>query len=358
MNQYNWEYRIYKNGQRLSSSFSDLAQGNMGVRIRADMYYPYTQTRTPFRNVWLVPYYTPPDLQDFLDRLIPAKPQLMNVWNDLKKGIVKGWMPGRIHVVGSSSGYDSRVLAKALQELRKEKGDLWYGKTYFVECSGEGKGFEKIMNKLGIKEYIIDIPDYNFEYFQNIHRRFNGLCAYPMNLWYDYFIKHWKQEEIQYISGYGGNVADAMRLSSPYMLEGYRKKRLSIQGRLDHYFKKQYYYQIAAFRKPKYSLHPFWTWQYINAVAGLEHKGARTAVFLADNFVPECSRIRRMTILGDVTGAGLRTAKEIKKMYEWFKSTRYGRQSTVKPNAKIEYNRWWLEYCIADYVQANNIDLC
>ena len=60
-----------------------------------------------------------------------------------------------------------------------------------------------------------------------------------------------------------------------------------------------------------------------------------------------------------MTEAGHRTVRpeEMGKLYEWFKSTRYGSQSRIRPNPQIEYNRWWLEFCIADYVEKNNIDL-
>jgi len=358
--QYNWKYRIYRNGSKLSASFDDIVPESVNVDIRADMYYPYTKQRTPFQQVRLVQYYPDKELREFIKSLIPARSTHFRIWNKFKSGIIQGWMPDKIHVVGASSGYDSRLIAKAIREIADERGDAWLGQTVFVECGGEGKNFEKIMKILGWKNYQIWEPIYDFEYFKDIHERFNGLCAYPVNQWYDEYIKHWKQEDIQYISGYGGNVSDAMRITSPYLLEKHRKKRMTIHQRLNYYFQHQYYYQISAFKEPIHSLHPFWSWQYIAAVAGTEHRGVRTSVWLAGLHVPECSHIRRMTILGDVAGAGYRTvqAKELKKMYEWFKSTQYGKRSNIKPNPSIEYNRWWLGYCIASYCEKNNINVC
>jgi hypothetical protein len=215
------------------------------------------------------------------------------------------------------------------------------------------------MKILGFKNYIVWDTKYDFDYFKDIHKRFNGLCAFPVNQWYDYFVKQWNEDDIQYISGYGGNVSDAMRLTSPYLMDPHRKKRMKIWDRLRYYFRHQYYYQISAFREPKYSFHPFWSWRYITAVAGYEHNEGRMAEHLCKHFVPECEHIKRLKILGEVTANGHRTVKpeELRKMYEWFKSTRYGKLSPVQPSDSIEYNKWWLEYCIASYVEANNIDV-
>lgn len=357
--QYNWNYRIYRGNGVTSPNFNDVIPGKVQVSISHDMYYPYNKHRTPFAGVRLVGYNEEPNFTKFLSGLIPAKGKIFTIWSELKKAICEAWMPGKIHVIGSSSGYDSRVLAKAIKEIAIEKGDSWLGKTYFVECGGEGRNFENIMKILGFKNYIIWNTNYDFEYFKDIHERFNGLCAYPVNQWYDYYVNKWKEEDIQYISGYGGNVSDAMRLTSPYLIKPGTKKNVTIYNRLRYYFEHQYYYQISAFKKPKYSFHPFWSWRYIKAIAGYEHEGNRTAEYLAKHFVPECSHIKRLRILKEVTRDGHRTVRkeELKKMYDWFMSTRYGKKYATHPSPRIEYNRWWLDYCIASYVEKNNIGL-
>ena len=323
------------------------------------MYFPHTGMRTPFVGIGIKPYRDDPEFAKFLSQMIPARGKDFYIWNDLKKAIYEGWMEDKIHVIGSSSGYDSRIIAKVLQELREEKGDKWFGETYFVECGGESMNFLKVMKALGWteKNYIVWEPNYDFDYFMNISDRFNGLCAYPVNQWYDYYAENWNQEDIQYISGYGGNVSDAMRNNGQFLKP--IKNNLNIHRRLRLFFKWNYDYQLAAFKQPKYSFHPFWTWDYIRSVAGFDHREPKTSMYLCKHFVPECSHIRRMTINGDVAGLGYRTIKsgELKKMYEWFKSTRYGSVSKIKPNPTIEYNQWWLEYCIASYVEKNNIDL-
>ena len=258
-------------------------------------------------------------------------------------------MPDKIHVIGTSSGYDSRIIVKAVQELTKEYGTGWLGETYFIECGGEGTGFKEVMKALKIKDYVIWQPDYTFEYFSNHSDRYNGLCAYPLNQWYDYYVKNWDEEDIQYISGFGGNVADAMR--------SYPKP--TIEKRLRLYFQNQYYYQLAAFKQPKYSFHPFWSWRYIKATCGIKHKEVRTSRFLSKMFVPECEHIPRMTILGDVKGLGYLTINPgvIKQLPDWYMSTDYGKKYPETPSKNIEYNKWWLQFCIASYTEKHKIEI-
>jgi hypothetical protein len=321
------------------------------------MWYPYTKRRTPFLEVRLEPYYEPKEFKQFLRGMHHQPPILENIWKQFKQSIFENWLPGKIHLIGASSGYDSRLIAKALQELRREHGSDWFGETYFVECAGEAEGFTEIMRTLGFQHnMIIWIPDFTFEYFENLHKRFNGLCAYPMNIWYDFY-QQWDEEEIQYISGYGGNVADIINPRSPY--QEAVVKRMNVQQRLRFYFEKNYYYQISAFRQPKYSFHPFWSWRYIQAVSGVTHPDARTSVLLSKVFVPECQHIKRDRILYEVTDRGHRTVSQsvIDKLYDWYRNTNYGRIYDCTPSCTIEYNKWWLQLCIANFTEANNIKI-
>ena len=349
--QYNWKYRIYGNGIKTSDNFDDLISNKVNVRIKPDMILSHTSQNTPFRGVRILPYRDLPELTELFAEIkrIPQHPEY--IWKEIKQSIFEQWIPEKIHVIGGSSGYDSRMIAKAIQELRKQHGSDWFGETYFVECGGEHEGFLSIMKALKYENNCLIVwrPNYTFEYFANHSNRYNGLCAYPVNQWYDFYVKNWNEDDIQYISGYGGNVADAMR-SYP---------RPTIQERLRLYFTNQYYYQISAFKQPKYSFHPFWSWRYIKAVCGIEHNEKRTAVFLSKLFVAECNRIKRMTILGDVKGLGYLTLREqvIRELYAWYLSTEYGKKNPAKSSSQIEYNKWWLQFCIASYAEANNIGI-
>jgi len=304
-----------------------------------------------------MPFEQTPEFATFLRSFSPSHRRLTFIWQEFKQAIFEGWMSNKIHLIGASSGYDSRLIAKAIQELVKQYGKEWMGETYFVECAGEAEGFKAIMKKLKFKNYIIWIPDFNLEFFENHHKRYNGLCAYPMNQWYDFYLKNWDEENIQYISGYGGNVADVINPKSPYM--GNIKRKYRPKGRLIYYFKHQYFYQISAFRQPKYSFHPFWSWRYIRAVSGVNHDEARTSVLLANTFVPECKRVKRMGILKEVTQNGHRTVKAevLNNLHDWYNSTDFGKRFSCAPKQTIEYNKWWLMFCIANYAEKNNISV-
>ena len=356
--QYNWKYRVYLNKKKKSQNFSDVVPNEVHTHIDSLMWYPYTNTRTPFREVTLQPYQEPAEFGAFLRTLSPRYTRPGRIWKEFKQAIFEGWMPNKIHVIGASSGYDSRLIAKAVQELTKQHGTGWLGETYFVECAGEAEGFTEIMKTLGWQDRtIIWEPDFTFEYFENHSDRFNGLCAYPMNQWYDFYLKNWNENDIQYISGYGGNVADVINPNSPYMAD--RKHRHRLRGKLAMYFKHQYFYQISAFRQPKHSFHPFWSWRYIRSVTGVNHDIPRTSVMLADIFVPECSHVKRMKILGVVSRNGHRTVKRsvVKKLHNWYRETRYGKHHPGKPSNVIEYSKWWLQFCIASYAEKNNTSI-
>jgi len=355
MPQYNWKYRVYTNRRNTSECFDEVVQSSAKVYITRDMYYPHTSQNTPFHNVRMMRYRPPKELIKFISSLRRRVTGTQHVFDTLKQVIFKNWIPGKIHLIGASSGYDSRLIAKAVQELTKEHGRDWLGETHFVECAGEAEGFKAVMKKLGFqKNAIIWVPEFTFEYFENLHKRFNGLCAYPMNQWYDFYTKNFDLNEVQYISGYGGNVADAMSPYSKFMQP--IKKRMTMSRKLLYYFQEQYFYQLSAFKQPKYSLHPFWDYEYIRAVSGFRPRHRRIAEYLAYYMVPECREIARMGILREVTRNGHRKVapEEMVKLDEWYRSTRYGRRNPVQPRSKIEYNKWWLQYCIASYLDEKN----
>lgn len=361
--QYNWKYRIYSSGRKKSMNFDDVVPNKVEVRIERTMWLSHTIPQTPFKGIIIYPYMDVPELH-----ILGGRQELYNaeyVWEVFKKSIFDQWMYDKIHVIGSSSGYDSRMIAKAIKELTEEHGKDWLGETWFVECGGEGNGFKAIMEALEFKNYVIWELDYDFEYFVDVHERFNGLCAYPVNQWYDFYVKQWNEEDIQYISGYGGNIADAMNPTAWYMNPVKRGK--SIQWILHFYFKQQYYYQLSAFKKPKYSFHPFWSWAYINAASnfkpvlnsnGYNKSEGRTSKYLSDIFVLECKHIpRNDTDYVIANGGRLLKKKVVNELYDWYISTNYGRENLIKPTKTIEYNQWWLQFCIASYAEKNNISI-
>lgn len=346
-NQYDWNYRLYK-GKIISENFTATIPKNVSVRIDKSMIASHTAASTPFAEVKILPFQKPEKLVKFVNELRPQKTDLKTVWQTIKSVIFKNWMPDKIHVIGSSSGYDSRLIAKAIKELSREHPG-WLGETYFIECGGEGEAFTEIMKRLKIKSYIVWTPEYSFDYFDKHHTKFNGLSAFPVNQWYDFYKKNWNLNDIQYISGYGGNVADMMNDHTKYMTPV--KQKLDLKNKLYKYFSYQYYYQISAFKRPPNSFHPFWSWDYIRVMSGFDGRFRRTAEYLSKVLVSECDNIRRMPIT-ETAKRGYRKVNTfvLRKLYEKFKSTDYGRRINATPDGELEYNLWWLHYCIASFL--------
>ena len=118
--QYNWKHRLYRNKKKTSSRFDDLVPKTVNVRLHPSMWYPYTGTKTPFRTISLEPFHHTLEFNSFLKTLSPAPNRLSRIWKEFKQSIFENWMPDKIHVIGASSGYDSRLIAKAVQGVPPE----------------------------------------------------------------------------------------------------------------------------------------------------------------------------------------------------------------------------------------------
>lgn len=349
--QYNWKYRKYYNGHITSNDFDEVVGNRSAIKLDRMMYAEHNGIDTPIHGVKLLPYQDSPELVRFLDTFRPHRERTKTVWSEFKQAIFEQWDTTKIHVIGASSGYDSRLIAKAIKQLYKKHGSGWLGETHFIECGGEGEGFEAIMKALEWENYTIWKPDYDFDYFMDHHKRYNGLCAFPVNQWYDYYVRNFNEDDIQYISGYAANVADAMRITSPFLVLPRHKRQMSKGQLLQRFFKWNYSYQISAFREPKHSFHPFISWRYIQAVSNFENRSPKTSHLLAKHFVPECKHIDR-TPIWQVARNGDRTVspKVMKKLYDWYINTRHGSKYPIRPTGEIAYNKWWLHFNIASYL--------
>ena len=125
---------------------------------------------------------------------INSKNWKKNLFNAFVKSVENNWKPGRAHVIGHSSGYDSRLFSVALRELFKKNGSKWVGDVIFVENLGETESFKAIMKYFGWKNYIAyrDGIKPNFYYepyvgFKDLYKKFNGVVGYPLNTWHDSF---------------------------------------------------------------------------------------------------------------------------------------------------------------------------
>lgn len=341
-----------------SDTFDDVVPEKVTIRNVSSKPYVYTHD-TPFKEVNTEPYFQPPEITRLLDNMKPQKRTEVEIFQSVVDSIEEYWEPKKVHVIGASSGYDSRIIAKAIQTLRRKNGEEWLGDTLFVENGGEQEGFMAIMEELGFKGKAMSwTPDYTIEYFDDIHQKYNGICSYPVNQWYDYYVRSgFIPSDTQYVTGYGNNeVTEAVRLKSKYV-RGINKK-LPPQGRLRQYFKWHYYHQLATFKEFTETIHPFWNFRFIETMAGNDNYPTRLSEVLAKSLVSECNHVKKM-ITRDVTLAGHRTIRKevVDELYEKYRQTRYGKLYDIKPSQDIYYNDWWLNFCTASYIEANNIEI-
>jgi hypothetical protein len=354
--QYKGRHRRYHGPLGISDEFNDVVLNY--VRYIPTSPAPYNPTHgTVFEDVTIMPYQEAPEITEFLDTLKIKRICESKIFDSIVNAIFKRWNPDKTHIIGASSGYDSRIIAKAIQILREINGEEWFGETIFIENGGEGEGFYDIMDALGFDKHCYSWePDYRFEYFKNIHERFNGICSYPVNQWRDYYVDMgYSPEKIQFITGYGANeVTEAVRLKSKY-IRGLNKK-VRPKERLRQYFKWHYYHQLAIFRECAETIYPFWDFDFIRTMAGNDTYKVRLSEVLTKKFVSECNHVKKM-VTKDVRAAGHRTVRErvVKQLYEWYRSTAFGKGHPTKPTGNIDYNQWWMDLCTASYIEANRI---
>ena len=357
--EYHGRKRVYQSRLGTSERFANIVPTSITVNP-GKFFQPYLFThKTIFKEVDIVPYSEEPEITEFLAGLEPKEESLEYIFQSIVDSIEDQWDPEKDHVVGASSGYDSRIIAKAIQTLAKKNGKDWLGHCYYIENGGEGRPFKFIMDRLGVTNYHAWEPKYDVEYFRYVHNGFNGIAGYPVNQWYDYYIRMWpdKIRRIQYITGYGANeVTEAVRLKSKY-LKGL-KKNVSASERLRQYFKWHYYHQLAIFKECAPTMYPFWSFKFIRAMAGNDKYGVRLSELLAKKFVPECNHIPKL-VTKNVRAAGHRTISKdvLDELYKNYTLTEWGKKNPVAPSADINYNNWWMNYCAASYTQAKGIKI-
>jgi len=356
--EYNGKFRVYKSPLRESANFDDVVPDIVSVDVNNMGKYvkPWSINHdTVFDSVKIVPYKEPAYLTEFIESIEPHHETIDFIYQTFVDSIEEHWDENKIHVIGCSSGYDSRLIAKAIQDLTKKNGREWLGEYMFVENGGEGDGFVAIMKALKFDKYISWEPKYDMEYFENVHRRFNGISSFPVNQWYDLFEKNFDDlSHVQYITGYGANVTEAARLDDSFIKEEGKKENPI--DKLRDFFKWQYYLQMPAFKEIPGTMYPFWNFNYIRATMGGVHWKYRMSHVLVEEKVPECRHIKRVKLTElDGNGSRIIDAGVMEQLNEWYLSTDFGRENKVKPSNIIEYNKWWLHFSVASYLQDHKI---
>jgi len=273
---------------------------------------------------------------------------IQEIYDILKESIRQSWEPGKLHIIGHSSGYDSRIISNIAKELGEEYGSEWLGEVLCIEGLGEGDRFKEIMSAQGLNGIVYNEgvvpalhPEYSFR-FKDFWSRYNGVNSFPVNQWYDSYQDLEDQgilssENVQCFSGYGAN--ETME---------YATKKKGFKW----YFRWHHYLQLQKFKLWGDNwVHPFWDINVMKAVAGVNvrPKKERISKRIADECVPHLRHIPQLPtrILNE---RGYRTLApgllfEVQKAYD---ASWYGKQVPVTMMADLTtYRPWWTHYCVA-----------
>jgi len=137
-------------GDGESTEFMDVLPDKLTLRPPLPEFYKDRWSRpdfTLFEEVNIKPYEHTGELLQFLEQEPWVRNQTYEtVFEYLKNAIHKVWDSDKFHLIGHSSGYDSRLICKAIRELTEENGDKWAGEVLYVENMGE-KPFKEIMEQ-------------------------------------------------------------------------------------------------------------------------------------------------------------------------------------------------------------------
>jgi len=348
-----------------SSRLMDVVVPLPNPELRKDFRYDrWTATlETPFRNAEVVPHH---EVQlDFLCVPFPLCPKYetfeKGYMASLAAAITDKWNPDKIHVIATSSGYDSRCIAMAIKTLAEENGDEWLGRVLFFEAAGEPESFTQLMRAQGWAEdqYLVcyggkptEYHRYSFD-FGKAWQRLNGFVSYPVNVWYTPI--EWMQEQgilpnddsqIQFFTMYGAN-------------ETTKACKRSDQG-LEYYYWWHYHHMLSAFPLKAECIHPCYH-PYVLKYLGANREplqqmpdGTSVCAMVSTKLYPEFNGIKKL-VTKDVQMAGyLNPSRSIMEMVERnYRSSWYGREvhPEIKPAYDIEYRDWWGHWATASFCE-------
>lgn len=306
------------------------------------------KTDTIFYEVSINKYQHSREALQFLQEPVTEIKDLDELYQALKKAVYENWDVSKIHIIGHSSGYDSRILSNIIKELTLEYGQQWAGKIYFVEVLGEGEQFKNIMQKQGLDGLIYKenyqpslYHHYSFD-FETFWQKFNGLSAFPINQWYDAY-KYFNEQgilpsnDIQGITGYGANESMEIAL-----------KKIGFAN----YYEWHHYLQLQYFKEWGGDwIYPYWDWDVQKVIRGciMWKDKTRLAKYLADQITPHLKGIPQISIK-QLKKMGYRTLDKsiIQYMIKKYDKSWYGKQVPIKiMNDQIDYFPWFYQFNIA-----------
>lgn len=313
---------------------------------------------TPFREVRWAPYNETLGKAEIpIQRgkyIVSLEEYVDLIFSNYKEVIRKAWNPNKFHVMTCSSGYDSRMMLRAMKELIEE-GSITDNYIFF-ESNGEADLAQDCIYAVGFDKKLIVYNEEEInpnEYhkssfdFKSAYIAFNGgMVTLPANILFTpFFSLGLKEEDTQVFTYYGGNEMTYATI-------------LKERG-LNWYFKWHYHFQCATFPLYGEMVHPYYNLELQKVINEYWTDEALTLIKPGDSIsklvlqvkFPELMHTYKM-VTNDVRGKGYFTVSDrllskIKQDYEesWlYKSVGYG---TTTPTNKIDFDPWWGMYGLA-----------
>lgn len=345
--------RLFTDGKRTGEFLNVLPE-------RLTLNYPKIYTsevstdETCFKEVKRVKFEITKDIKE-LDRNLLNQKHISGDWvKDLyettKEYIFKTWKPEKFHLVGHSSGYDSRVISQAIFDLFKQHGKEWLGVTLFVENHGEGHLTSEILKKEGwdLKHFYHygqgvapdQLHSSSFQWLVYFNK-FNGICSYPVNQWYDPYYKMYQDGIIpidaQYYTGYGANEVTEM----------FAKHNRPISN----YLSWHHTLQLGMFKDWGECIHPFWSIDWLMklyAYKDIQHTKPRVNELVTRVISPHLNSIPRWDV-PNTTKMGYKHVgfELMNNLMEFYRNSFYGKMNPIRANNWLEYLEWWGRLCTA-----------
>lgn len=327
-----------------TGGFYEVLPKKLTLNLVPGIFQSLSSRETCFKEVRRVLYKKPLWVTE-LQKELSSMPQRSGDWTKevyevIKAGIEKKWKPEKYHVIGASSGWDSRVMAKAIKELRDKNGFDWFGDTIFMECHGEAEPFKNIMSYLDLPYYVMDGHLGSEFYFQDRVKlqthadKFNGMVSYPVNQWFDWTYK-FHVKDCQYFTGYGSNEVDEMGLKKWHSFEAYHRWHYDLQ--------------LNWFKWPEDTVHVFWDADYLKSIWSypeIRKHQERITELICRYQIPELNHIPRLNY-ENIPNYRNMSNWQMQKCITEYSESWFGSQVKCAPNPVHDYTQWWGYYCIA-----------
>lgn len=330
---------------------------------------------SPFEEVSTVPYFeAETEATRFFreckfDRVELDEDELaINLFDAVFECIEKSWHPEKFHCASISSGFDTRLIAYIISELRKKHGDEWIRDLVFYEIGEEGGEARKVLEYLDLDYpfYYLNeglAPDEIYEDNLDFSRAGirHGITGWPVNYWYDPLDRLRTAgiipEDTQSFTGYACNeTSRCTQIPEKFIAQiGHEFKDRQIGNDLAYYFYWIYYCAINSFPLLGEWVHPWYSFNVMQTFYSLSlnqgnlheiaRKGGSVSEIIVKHVNPGLYEAATHLNTKAVEDLGYRrvSGRLMKKAIDDYDRSWYGRtvKPEVIPNPFLTYNDWW-----------------